>query len=37
MLPAILPTAVGKGVHIITSRFTEVKTDGSSNSSDVEK
>jgi hypothetical protein len=32
MLPAILPTVAGKGVHIITSRFNEVKTDGSSNS-----
>jgi hypothetical protein len=36
-LPAILPRAMGKGVHMNTSRFTEVKTDGSTSSSDVEK
>jgi hypothetical protein len=36
-LPGILPTVTGKGVHISTSRFTEVKTDGSTCPSDVEK
>jgi hypothetical protein len=36
-LPAILPRDIGKSVHIATSRFTEVKTDGSTESSDVEK
>jgi hypothetical protein len=36
-LPAILLTVMRKGVHITTSRFTEVKTDGSTGPSDAEK
>jgi hypothetical protein len=36
-LPAILLTTPRKGVPITTGRFTEVKTDGSTRSNDVEK